>query len=93
MSSSNEAPSTAESATPTGTVSGRVVGPDGNALPGAAVRVDGTTVTTRTDVSGVFVELINLNDEPFRVYEGSPDRPVQEEIYSWWGTIGLQWDL
>jgi TonB-dependent receptor len=39
------------------------------------------------------LNLNNLTDEPYRVYEGSPDRPIQEEIYSWWGTIGLKFDL
>ncbi len=38
----------------------------------------------------LYLELINLTDEPFRVFEGTPDRPIQEEIYSWWGTIGLK---
>ena len=39
------------------------------------------------------LQLNNLDDEPFRVYEGSPDRPVQEEYYGWWGTVGVKFDL
>ena len=39
------------------------------------------------------LELINLTDEPYRVYEGTPDRPIQEEYYSWWGILGLRFDL
>jgi TonB-dependent receptor len=40
-----------------------------------------------------FAEMINLTDEPYRVYEGTPDRPIQEEYYSWWGTFGVKWDF
>lgn len=39
------------------------------------------------------LELINLTDEPLRYYEGTSDRPIQEEHYSWWGTLGLKWSL
>lgn len=54
------------------------------------------------DVSGTFrlderfsisLSLNNLTDEPYRVYEGVQDRPIQEEYYSWWGTLGLKLDL
>ncbi len=41
----------------------------------------------------VFLELVNVGDEPLRRYEGSKDRPIQEEVYGWWGTVGLKWDL
>lgn len=46
-----------------------------------------------TDRLRLYVEVLNLTDEPLRYYEGSPNRPIQEEYYSWWGTIGLRWDL
>ena len=39
------------------------------------------------------LELLNLTNEPFRRYIGTSDRPVQEEYYSWWGTLGLKWRL
>jgi TonB-dependent receptor len=39
------------------------------------------------------LELINLTDEPYRVYEGVPERPRQEEYYSWWGLLGVRFDL
>ncbi len=39
------------------------------------------------------LELINLTDEPYRVFEGTPDRPRQEEYYSWWGVLGVRFDL
>ncbi len=39
------------------------------------------------------LELINLTDEPYRVFEGTSDRPRQEEYYSWWGILGVRFDL
>jgi TonB-dependent receptor len=41
----------------------------------------------------IFLELVNLGDEPYRVYEGTVDRPLQEEYYSWWATIGFRFNL
>lgn len=46
--------STAKAAQEERTISGVVVGPDGESLLGAAVRVDGTTVGTSTNVNGEF---------------------------------------
>jgi TonB-dependent receptor len=41
----------------------------------------------------LYAEFINLNNEPWRVYIGERNRPIQEEYYSWWATFGLKWDL
>ncbi len=41
----------------------------------------------------VFVELINLTNTPLRYYQGSPDRPILQEFYSWWGHAGFKLDL
>jgi len=38
----------------------------------------------------LFLEAINLTNEPYRVYEGSTDWTRQAEYYSWWGTIGVK---
>ena len=38
----------------------------------------------------LFVDLVNLNGEPLRAYQGVADRPVQREYYSWWGTFGVK---
>ena len=46
-----------------------------------------------TEKFSVYMEMINLSDEPYRVYEGTPDRVRQEEYYGWWGTIGFRFDL
>lgn len=40
----------------------------------------------------VFAEFINLNNRPLRRYEGTKDRPVQQEFYKWWATFGLKLD-
>ncbi len=41
----------------------------------------------------VFLEVNNLTNEPYRIYEGTTDRPLQEEYYRWWGTIGLKFNF
>ena len=41
----------------------------------------------------LFVEVNNLTNEPLRYYEGVSDRPIQEEYYRWWGTLGIKWDF
>ena len=44
-----------------------------------------------TSQATVFLELVNLNNEPFVTYQGIPDRPIQEEYYETWGELGLRW--
>lgn len=39
------------------------------------------------------LDVINLTDEPFRVYEGSADRPIQIEQYGWWSTLSVRFDF
>jgi TonB-dependent receptor len=41
----------------------------------------------------LFLEMVNLTNEPYRVYEGVTDRTRQEELYGWWGTFGFRWDM
>ena len=41
----------------------------------------------------VFVEMINLTDEPLRFYQGSSDHIIQQEFYSWWGHMGVKMDF
>jgi TonB-dependent receptor len=43
-----------------------------------------------SDVVALFLEVNNLTNEPYRIYEGTTDRPIQEEYYRWWGTIGVK---
>ena len=40
----------------------------------------------------LLLEVINLDDEPFRRYIGTPDRPIQEEYYSWWALLSFRAD-
>ncbi len=41
----------------------------------------------------IFVEAINLTNQPLRFYRGVPSRPDQREFYSWWSHIGVRFDL
>jgi hypothetical protein len=40
----------------------------------------------------VFAEIVNLNGEPLRAYQGAANRATQREYYSWWGTFGFKMD-
>ena len=40
-----------------------------------------------------FFELINLTNEPFVLYQGIAERPIQQEFYEVWGRIGLRMNL
>jgi TonB-dependent receptor len=44
-----------------------------------------------TPQATVFLELVNLNNEPFITYQGIPVRPIQEEYYETWGELGVRW--
>lgn len=46
-----------------------------------------------TDRLSLALQLMNLGDEPYRVYQGTRNRPVQEELYGSWGTLGLKFNL
>ncbi|MEQ8525336.1 TonB-dependent receptor [Gracilimonas sp.] len=41
----------------------------------------------------VFLELINLTNEPLRYYNGVSSRPEQQEFYSFWGNLGVKFEL
>lgn len=57
------------------------------------LQLDLAATVRLTDLFSLSLQLNNLTDEPYRVYEGVENRPNQEEIYSWWGTVGLKIDL
>ena len=46
-----------------------------------------------TNSLSLSLQLMNLTDEPYRVYEGTASRPIQEEIYGLWGTLALKINL
>ena len=37
-----------------------------------------------------FVDVLNLTNAPLRYYEGTTNRPIQEEYYRWWATFGVK---
>lgn len=41
----------------------------------------------------IFLEAVNITDEPYTVFEGTADRIRQQEYYDWWATIGVRFDL
>lgn len=51
------------------------------------------TASYRRDNWRVFLELVNLNDEPVVVYEGIKNNPIQFEEYSFWGRLGFKYDF
>ena len=46
-----------------------------------------------TNMLSLSLQAMNLTDEPYRVYQNTSDRPIQEEYYGWWGTIGLKFNM
>jgi outer membrane receptor protein involved in Fe transport len=38
----------------------------------------------------LFVDMLNLTNAPLRYYQGTWDRPVQEEYYRWWMSFGVR---
>lgn len=52
-------------------------------------QLDFRATYTVADGFRFYLELNNLTDEPLRFYQGSEDRPVQEEYYSYWGQLGV----
>jgi len=41
----------------------------------------------------VFAEVNNLTNRPFRLYQGTPARPLQAEYYERWGRMGVRLNL
>ncbi len=56
-------------------------------------QIDFTARQRLTDKINIFLEFINIGDEPFRVFEGTSDRTRQEEYYSWWAVLGVRFNL
>ena len=44
-----------------------------------------------TQSASLFLELVNLTNEPFRTYQGSSVRPRQAEFYESWGRLGVRY--
>ncbi|SEL90275.1 TonB-dependent receptor [Parapedobacter koreensis] len=41
----------------------------------------------------LFVELMNLTDQPLEVYQGNQSQTIQKEFYSFWARFGLKFNL
>jgi TonB-dependent receptor len=41
----------------------------------------------------LFLEVVNINNEPLQYYIGRQERPVQREFYKWWSHVGLRYEL
>jgi TonB-dependent receptor len=41
----------------------------------------------------IYAQFNNLTNEPLRYYEGTTNRPVQEEYYRWWAMFGVSYDF
>lgn len=57
------------------------------------IQIDFSASQKLNDNFSVFLELINLTNEPLRYYNGITSRPEQQEFYSFWGNLGLKFTL
>lgn len=57
------------------------------------LQVDATATVTLNKRLRVFGEFLNITNQPFEVFQGTEDRYVQREFYSWWTRIGLKFDF
>jgi len=55
------------------------------------LQLDFTSAYRFTPSTSLFLELVNLTNEPFRTYQGSTLRPRQEEFYESWGRLGVRY--
>jgi TonB-dependent receptor len=55
-----------------------------------SIHFDMTASYRINDNFKIFVDAINLTNEPLKFYLGSRDYPLQQEFYSWWGRIGFR---
>lgn len=56
-------------------------------------QLDITATQDITSNMSVYLELMNLTNEPLRYYNGVSARPEQQEFYSWWGNLGIKFSL
>lgn len=54
------------------------------------LQLDASFQARVTPTGAIFLELVNLTNEPYVVYQGTPDRPVQQEYYRSWGRLGFR---
>jgi TonB-dependent receptor len=54
------------------------------------LQLDGSLNVRVAPRGTVFLELVNLTNEPYIVYQGDRSRPIQMEYYDAWGRIGFR---
>lgn len=54
------------------------------------LQLDASFQARVTRAGALFLELVNLTNEPYVVYQGTPDRPIQQEYYRSWGRLGFR---
>jgi TonB-dependent receptor len=57
------------------------------------IQIDATATFTINARLRFFAEFLNITNQPFEVYQGSEDRYIQREFYSWWTRAGLKFDF
>lgn len=57
------------------------------------MQLDVTATYTLDKRFRVFVEILNLTNQPFEAYMGQEERLVQREYYGWWTRMGLKFNL
>ncbi len=58
-----------------------------------ALRLDFTMNYKVNKNLSVFSDWINITNTPLRFYLGTEDVIKQQEFYSWWGRVGVRWQL
>ena len=58
-----------------------------------ALRLDFTMNYKVNKKLSVFSDWINITNTPLRFYLGTEDVIKQQEFYSWWGRVGVRWQL
>ncbi len=55
------------------------------------LQLDFSSAYRFTPSTSLFLELVNLTNEPFRTYQGVSERPRQQEFYESWGRLGFRY--
>ena len=53
-------------------------------------QVDLSVSQVLTEQVRFFIDVVNVTDQPVRFYEGTDDRPIEEEYSSWWLSFGVR---
>jgi outer membrane receptor protein involved in Fe transport len=45
-----------------------------------------------TSSLALFLEVVNITNEPYEVFQGNEARPIQREFYETWGRLGFRFN-